>query len=171
MNCRNAQRRLLLAGTGELGHRVAERLESHVRGCAECQAFRAESERLSRTAATLPLPGPGSDALAAVHARLRARSADVCAFRIRRPTALGPFRLVLALAASALLLFGWLSLRSGGDSGDMLRIRAVLALVEDADEPSGLAPEPTDREEALRRLGRELLRSQGLLGFEFDIEV
>lgn len=170
MTCREAQRRILMAQADELGIPGLKRMERHVRSCAACQAYRDEADRLTRLAAiALAPPEPGQAALDAIGERIRERVGG------RRPMFrfAGPgWRAAWPVAASAALLFGWLAMRSNDANHSLRRIHAVMALLEDpAGAPHDYGPESPDRQEALRRLGHELLWSQGLLGFEDDVEV
>ncbi len=169
MTCREAQRRILLAQAGELGISGLKRLERHVLSCATCRAYREEADRLTqRAAVALAPPEPGQAALDAIRERIRERADRRPMVRFSR----AGWRAAWALAASAILLFGWLAMRNGDTDHSLRRIHAVMALLEDPAEPAdNSAQAAPDRQEALRRLGRELLWSQGLWGFEDDVEV
>ena len=69
MNCKDAEREMLLAETGELSRRKLDELEAHISACAACSG-RRQGVRQIVAAARHALPG--GDPSPAVIARIRA---------------------------------------------------------------------------------------------------
>ncbi len=107
MNCRRAEKWLLLREAGELAPRKRLRLEKHLAGCAPCRAYRADLERvLAAARRSLPAGAPAAQTLAAIREAARAEVAA-------RPAAARSWNAALwnpALAAAAIILLclgGW----------------------------------------------------------------
>ncbi len=108
MNCRQAERWLLLASSGELPPRKLAILKRHVGQCSSCAAFRGDLERIAESASrALAAEEPSPVALSAIMRAARneapsERPQRRRAFAQRRHAAAG----ALALAASLLVCVG-----------------------------------------------------------------
>ncbi len=168
MNCRRARNRILLTQSGESTQLGWKMLRRHLVRCPACRAYNAETGELARRAAReLSMAEPAAAALAAVGREIR---------RSRTPASRGmrflPLRASMAgvgLAAALLLTFAWLTVRNGSQAGRIEQMRALISLMEEA----GLPEATIERGDgsALRALGIELLRSQGLWAGDEDGEV
>ena len=169
MNCTQARNDLLLRDSGELNASARKELEGHLASCPRCCAFQTDTvSLLERAAGSLPVLEPGEAALNAVRTRARA-----CAGKSRKQTlVLRVWPRIIAAAAAVMLLFGWqMRQRHQADTDAWHRIQSVMLLIEDPVMPLDDLPraKPANQQAALRRLGEELLWSQGLMDFEDDV--
>ena len=160
MNCKDAEREMLLAETGELSRRKLDELEAHISACAACSG-RRQGVRQIVAAARHALPGGAPSP--AVIARIRAAAADrpACGIlRFRQPL----FQALAYAAALALLAGGWFLLAPNRPPPEapIHDVRALLHMVSDTVPPALEARDHTHREQELRALAQELLIMEGL---------
>ncbi len=158
MNCRKAQRRMLLAEAGELSQSGMRRLDRHAGRCPQCRAHGQRNRIfLHRAARALPAAEPEPAALQAVRCRLREPAQGAAtAPRFSRP------RLVaVGLAAAALVLLAAWPLWRAPDP-QRLRAQQMHALVSLIEEPGPASAADWPAAGALDALGLKLLESQGL---------
>jgi anti-sigma factor RsiW len=158
MNCTQAQRELLLAGSGELSREAQARLDGHVAACPACRALADEWQALARAAAeALPAVEPSP----AVLGRIRDAAAERATPRTLAFPAWGiPVR-VLAAAAALFVAVGVLWFVSTENRAARARHMNTLlaALCEDNGVEAG---EVVGARDEMRTLARQLLTLQGL---------
>ncbi len=167
MNCEDAQRLSLLAGTDELSDREHDLLAEHLSICDECRTYQAETANLlSAVRDALPAPEPKAATLKKIHDAAE-RTPERRVIRIHH------YRRALAYAATFMILLagGYLyfngSAENGGDPvanreaeisaiADMMMVSAEDELAFDYD-----TGDSDGGEAGMRSLARQLLRLQG----------
>lgn len=144
MNCRQAERWILLLRSGELPSRKRMRLERHVCVCPRCATYREDVDRIMAEAKqSLPSGQPGVDSLAAIR---NAARAEIPGKRETRSVVgslvFVAWRPLLAFAAAVLIcVAGWYML--AGRSSPWPGMRVVEALPLDLeDKPPLSTPDP-----------------------------
>jgi anti-sigma factor RsiW len=156
MNCQQAQKRILLAATGELSSRQARRLEEHVGGCPECGAYRESARALTAQARdALPSGAPSGVTLARIRAAARERAAAPRLI-VWRPGV----RMLAYAAGLTLVIGGWFLLSSQGRAERVRAVHAIVAVLHagsTAESAAGTSGAPD-----LQALARQLLALEGL---------
>lgn len=120
MNCRQAEKWLLLKDAGELPFRKQLRLEQHLALCASCRAFQDDLGQVMSVARRNPATGkPDGKTLVAIRTAASAgiRARDVAVRRRVREQVIIAWRPIPAIAAVFLLcLGGWYWLNVSGSS-------------------------------------------------------
>lgn len=130
MNCRKAERWILLMSSGELSLRKRIRLERHISTCPRCRAYQDDIERILSVSQEALLSGePGKDTLASIrHAALAgiSKSETLTEERaVRRVVA--RWRPLLACAALIMVcLAGWYILAQRQAPTTITEVVAVL---------------------------------------------
>lgn len=156
MNCKQAQRAILLLDSGEISRREAAALAEHVSACNACRAYRDDVQRLVTSA------GPLLDAGAPAPA-VTARILD----RAQRPVPLPlmawrqPFVRALAYAALLVALVGsWGRWSPDPRVNRITHMHAIVTVVADTEEEP--AADGTDEKSAgLSELAERILMLEG----------
>jgi hypothetical protein len=164
MNCHKVERMLLLQQAGELPARAQRRLQEHLTGCARCQEYRNELDRMRFAAAGMDVAtGPSPDTIRRIMAAAAARPAMAQRGTMRGWPMLAAAAVLAVLVAGATLL----SLRptrppalAASAHSRFAELAGIVAMVMDRDAAGSesAAPALTD----VRSLARQLLRLEGL---------
>lgn len=138
MNCREAERRILLRHSGELLFQQGLQLEQHLVECERCRAYHNDLERILPLAKNALRSGtPGEPTRAAIRDAAAADAGRRDRTRLTRlPPAIPAWRPLLALAAAALVaLGGWLFLaRQSASTGGPATARQTALPADNADD-------------------------------------
>jgi anti-sigma factor RsiW len=152
------EREILLAESGELTARRAERLERHLAECAACRDYRARMRAIAAEAEhAFAGREPAAETLARVRKAVAVRPASrVLAF----PP--GAVRALAYAATLALLLGGWFLATSLRREGRIGTLNAAVIMVAEADAMNDAEVDEGAPAEPLRALAQDLLRLEGL---------
>lgn len=167
MNCRQAERWILMETSGELTARRRRRLARHRAGCDRCGQFATDTRTLTaRAADALPAAEPSQRVLVNIRREARVHASG--------PGRHGPrLRILplpwqnpvagLAYAMALVLIVGvwWLAAPAAPDRGAS-DLDAMLALVAEETGTRALVSGAGEPEDQLRFLAQELLALQGL---------
>lgn len=160
MDCNTAQKKILLAQSGELGRRDEQRLLEHLSACRDCRLYMGDADKIVGLARdSLRERGPSSSVLAGITAAAeqRVRKGKIIAF---------PWAAVRLAACAAVLVFvigGGLMVSRWGSGDEMLDEELEEMLAKAVSEEVGLPDAEVDEDAAS-------LAEQLVLLEELDIE-
>lgn len=156
MNCNEVEKKIMLAGTGELAGRDLDRLRKHIAICKHCRDYQKSVEMITDLARReLSVEGPSEFVLANISV---AASAHISPRRVAYPSFM--VQMLAYAAVVALLIGSWFAMspRSVDGGGKVAELGAIMSVI--SDEYMSTA---TDRNEALNELAERLLIMQGFI--------
>lgn len=157
MSCSGWEDDILLALSEELPAERARALDTHLRDCTACRAYRDEVQMLtSQTAAILEVGEPSPPVMQAIHeaARTRKRGRVI-------PFPSPVVRMAACAAALALAVSGWFSFSSYQQD---VRLREIGTIVELLASEDGNETDSTETDDSygIEDIARQLLEMEGL---------
>ena len=167
MNCKLAQRLMLLEESGEIQARRLQRLEKHLAGCRVCRDVRAADRMVMDAVRTgLPSAEPGAAVLARIRAEAAARGVGrELMFMPAMPRLLAYAALFVALLAGAYAL-----MPRENAASRIEEVGAITAMMGHEPEVAAGDAESLSSDEQLAVLARQLLSLEDLQPDETSLD-